>query len=167
MRQLEVDPAHARGPIVARNLSRKLFAGEHYLLAVDSHSRFACAWDDKLVALHLRLNHTRAILTAYPPDYHPLTPPQALYTPSRLAAKAFDALDGTLRLRSLDVSWEHCGGGGGAVASLFWAAGYNFGRGLSVQLVTYDARLIDVFWGEEALVAPYADVYRMLTYDVC
>jgi hypothetical protein len=160
---------------VARNLSRKFFAGEHYVLAVDSHSRFACAWDDKLVALHLRLNHTRAILTAYPPDYHPLTPPQALYTPSRLAAKGFDALDGTLRLRSLDVPWEHCGGGGGggggggAVASLFWAAGYNFGRSLSVHLVPYDARLVDVFWGEEALVVqalwaaacsrmPYADV---------
>ena len=32
-------PEEARGPVVARNLSRGLYSNEHYLLSIDSHSR--------------------------------------------------------------------------------------------------------------------------------
>ena len=90
----------ARGPVVARNFSRALYGNQHYFLSIDSHTRFGCGWDAKLVALHLSLNQTRAIVTAYPPHYDPLMGLQNLknLTASRLAALDFDTEDNILRI---------------------------------------------------------------------
>jgi len=154
IRRVIVRPEEARGPVVARNLSRALHRGEHYFLSVDSHMRFACDWDTKLVSLHLSLNQSRAIITAYPPNYEPLGSlrhAKAL-VPSRLAALDFNE-DGVLRIGSVYLSDAECGCSCAAAQSLFWAAGFNFGRALSLSEVTYDARLIDLFWGEELLMA--------------
>jgi hypothetical protein len=116
------------------------------------------------VSLHLQLNHTRAIITAYPPHYEPL---QGLHqsssheldsthivrhAPTRLVARGFGDDDGVLRLGSKEVAADECSGAW-AVPSLFWAAGFNFGRGMVVGEVPYDARLTDLFWGEEILMA--------------
>jgi len=167
-----MQPEEARGPVVARNLSRTLYRGEHYVLSVDSHTRFGCNWDKRLVALHLSLNQSRGIITAYPPPYDPLKASHRAHThphshphthpthlpPSRLAASAFHPEDNILRIGSVEIPKQECecrvsGVCGGAAASLFWAAGFNFARGMSVLEVQYDGRLLDLFWGEEILMA--------------
>lgn len=140
-----------------------------------SHMRFGCEWDSRLVALLLALNHSRALVTAYPPNYSPMQGLQhaARIEPSRLVALGFDDLDALapdapapaseldavggarahgkresdrhrqaadqqtrlkiLRIGSRLVPAEECARRGvGAVGSLFWAAGFNFGRGTAV-----------------------------------
>ena len=64
-------------------------------VGVRSHMRFGCEWDSRLVALLLALNHSRALVTAYPPNYSPMQSLQdaARVEPSRLVALGFDDLD--------------------------------------------------------------------------
>lgn len=154
IRRVLSTPKEARGPVPARNLSRALHRSEHYFLSIDSHMRFACEWDAELVSLHLALNRSRAILTAYPPNYEPLDGLEHVkyLNPARLAALGFNE-DGILRIGSVELSPRECTDPCAATPSLFWAAGYNFGRALSLSEVMYDARLTNLFWGEEMLMA--------------
>ena len=144
-------------------------------VGVRSHMRFGCEWDSRLVALLLALNHSRALVTAYPPNYSPMQSLQdaARVEPSRLVALGFHDLDALahdapapasdlnavggvrahgkrqsdrhrqaadeqssvkiLRIGSRHVPADECARRGiGAVTSLFWAAGFNFGRGTAV-----------------------------------
>ena len=154
VRRVLLRPEEARGPVPARNLSRALHNAEHYFLSIDSHMRFACGWDAKLVSLHLSLNHSRAIVTAYPPNYELLEGLEHVKyaKPSRLAALGFNE-DGILRIGSVELSSGECKNTYTATPSLFLAAGYNFGRALSLSEVRYDSRLTNLFWGEELLLA--------------
>jgi hypothetical protein len=70
VRYVHLHPRFARGPCWARSLAYSLWAGEKYLLQIDSHMWFQKGWDVQLVQEHvaasLQAGHPRQIITTYP-----------------------------------------------------------------------------------------------------
>lgn len=66
--------AEATGPCLARHFAQSLWRGETFVLQIDSHMRFAKAWDERMVSA-LRFceerGSRRPVLTAYPQGYEP------------------------------------------------------------------------------------------------
>ena len=73
IREIRLDFREATGPCKARALAQGLWAGEAYVLQIDSHMRFAAGWDARLVAWLAQAEacapHGRAVLSTYPPGY--------------------------------------------------------------------------------------------------
>lgn len=59
----------ARGPCFARAEAAKLYAGERFVLYLDSHMRMAVHWDSLLLEQWRMCQSDRAILTTYPVGY--------------------------------------------------------------------------------------------------
>lgn len=78
VREVRIDWREATGPSKARALAQALWAGEEYVLQIDSHMRFAQNWDARLLAwLHHAERSSRrgrAVLSCYPPPYEVFIP---------------------------------------------------------------------------------------------
>ncbi|ESL12154.1 hypothetical protein TRSC58_00083 [Trypanosoma rangeli SC58] len=59
----------AFGPTYGRYMAMLLYRGEDYALVLDSHNRFVYAWDTRIVAMQLALQHPKAVLSHYPESY--------------------------------------------------------------------------------------------------
>ena len=73
VREVRLDFREATGPCKARALAQALWAGEAYLLQIDSHMRFSRGWDEFLVRwlaqAQAEAPQGRAVLSTYPPNY--------------------------------------------------------------------------------------------------
>ncbi|KAJ3338648.1 Egl nine 3 [Gonapodya sp. JEL0774] len=82
VRREKFDARMAAGPVVARARLASMLEDEEFYMQVDSHMRFGLHWDARLIDLIRRCpNPNRAILTTYPPDYVPSTPPTTANPP--------------------------------------------------------------------------------------
>ncbi|EAN99214.1 hypothetical protein C3747_32g174 [Trypanosoma cruzi] len=61
----------ALGPAFGRYMSMLLYGGEDYMLVLDSHNRFVYAWDARIIAMQVALEHPKAVLSHYPESYAP------------------------------------------------------------------------------------------------
>ena len=74
VRTLSLPHTEAKGPIFARHLAASLYAGEDFVLQIDSHMRFRGNWDAYLVALLRCVEEeqgtNKVVLSTYPLGYH-------------------------------------------------------------------------------------------------
>jgi len=74
VRTLSLPHTEAKGPIFARHLAASLYAGEQFVLQIDSHMRFRGNWDAHLMGLlgriEAREGTAKAVLSTYPLGYH-------------------------------------------------------------------------------------------------
>lgn len=68
-RQVHINFRDAEGPLYARHLAQRLWNGEEYFLQIDSHMRFMCGWDEKLLRFLKECPSRKPILTTYPLGY--------------------------------------------------------------------------------------------------
>ncbi|CEM00894.1 unnamed protein product [Vitrella brassicaformis CCMP3155] len=149
LKVLVLDKGAARGPAWARHLAQLLWEGEPYLLAIDSHMRFRPKWDTLLLEDLGRCPSSKPILTSYPPAY-----PHGVgwdyvsdeTRPVLLCASHFDE-NGLLRTKGRMLT-SHLPS---PCPSLFWAAGFWFGRSDVLREVPY-VPLPDIFFGEEQVM---------------
>src|SRR5260221_9124411 len=66
-----VDARKSRGVCWARHQAEQFFAGEDYVLQVNSHTRFVPNWDDLMCEELARCDASKAALTCNPPAYRP------------------------------------------------------------------------------------------------
>ena len=112
-----------RGPCWARCEAQRLWRGEEYHLAIDSHMRFVQNWDTLLLSLLASCPTQKAVLTSYPPPYEL---PDKLCDDKRpplFVATSFDS-DGMLRLSGRTLASSPLASV--PLPTLFWAAGFNF-----------------------------------------
>lgn len=93
----DVDYRKSRGANWARRRLQRHWRGEPYTLIIDSHLRFANAWDKTLIGYVQQLKSTgvrKPIVTGYPPDFDPDTFPKGRsITPLKMYREAYiDAL---------------------------------------------------------------------------
>ena len=82
--QVRIAPFHwgeSEGVCWARHQAQQLWEGEDYVLSIDSHTRFAEDWDDRLIGELAECPSEKAVLSNHP----------ANYTPARYAAGRRDA----------------------------------------------------------------------------
>jgi hypothetical protein len=148
----------ARGVGWARARANKLWAGEDFLLQIDSHTRFAAGWDDDLIDMWLALGRERAIVSAYPPSFEIRPDGSEFRYPDREARRMelrHFRPNGTTaqRMQSLAL--------GEAPRQALLAAGFLFANGRFTRDVPYDPSC--VFDGEELSLAVRAYTHG---YDV-
>eukprot|EP00808_Paulinella_micropora_P032111 g66010.t1 len=148
---LRLDWQQAKGPCFARALAQTLWRGERFLLQIDSHMRFSRGWDRDLRHMwaQCRRRSQRPVLTTYPLGYELGQPAPTAREPNLLCAKAFDALDGMLRITGKTLA--ACPAE--PIQGLFWAAGFHFSEAWVMAEVPYDPNLKDLFFGEESAMA--------------
>lgn len=72
IRSVRLNYMDAKGPTYARYLCSTLWEGETYYLQIDSHSKFARGWDEKLISMIKDLKKSgvkKPLLSHYPPNY--------------------------------------------------------------------------------------------------
>lgn len=151
IRVLRLDAKEAKGPIWARHvLISRLFAGEKYLLSIDSHMLFMNNWDTVLINQLASCPSEKAILTCYPPEFDiqdrkriPKDDPVFLVF-LKWYEKYQLPLQERRRFKHKPAYPQPC---------LFWAAGFNFSKALSILEVPYDPDLRYAFTGEEITMA--------------
>ena len=67
----KVDYKEAKGPTHARVKITDMLQNEDFFLSIDSHTRFAKNWDEKLLNEWEKCNNPYAIITTYPKPYEP------------------------------------------------------------------------------------------------
>lgn len=156
IRYVQINPIDARGVSWARSIAFSLYQGETYLLQIDSHTHFASAWDQRLIAglEHLRAVVQRPILTTYPPPFEfddnnqpfpTLTPAGSVYGLKKHPETDLTENCATLRFRVEHLRGaEYCEG-------FHVGAGFLFALGQFVEEVPYDPYLY--FHGEEQSLA--------------
>jgi glycosyltransferase involved in cell wall biosynthesis len=134
----------ARGPCWARHRGYQLWAGEDYVLQIDSHMRFSQDWDQLLFEQLARCASNKPILTTYPCAYEP---PDTIVTsaPVFLGAKAF-ADNGMLAQQGIYKDRPSA-----PIKTAFIGAGFMFGPSAWISDVPYDPQLY--FLGEETTLA--------------
>lgn len=152
IRSLTVDASEAKGPVYARSvIEQKLFAGEDYVLGIDSHTVFAYGWDESAIEQLTMCDSERPILSCYPAEYElhtrdtplPTQPPQFLkfrdYHPKRFLPQ-FDRV-------------ECAGHPSRPMPSTYWAAGFSFASSRLYFECPVDPLYHYVFLGEEISMA--------------
>jgi hypothetical protein len=131
VRIIHVHPSETQGLGWARHVIERLWQGETHVLQIDSHMRFADAWDDRMLEQLDRCRSRLPILTTYPPGY---TPPRKLKdeAPGRLRALHFTP-EGLLLLNSISDAQPTA-----TVPSAFFAGGYAFYPGAFLREVPTD-----------------------------
>ena len=165
--QVRVNRVHwldTKGPTFARARSESLYAGETYIMGIDSHTNFAPGWDTIMIDMFKRIGNPKAIITAYPHGYPSSEQEeggdnaQVNVEPARMTS-----ICRTRRVQvGRTVSFKHDMNSvkrpsdpstGGPVRVAFLAAGFNFAAGRRVREVPYDPRTPFLFDGEETLLA--------------
>jgi hypothetical protein len=137
VRLLSVPALESKGPCWARHKVQTLYAGERYVLSIDSHTRFLEDWDVSMIDEWQRCENPRAVLTTYPAKY---TLPDDLdihALPTYLVASDHNNNAGLPRFNALyrqDCTDRPLRG-------LFLAAGFHFASGVMIDEVPVDPYL--------------------------
>lgn len=135
---LDVHYAHAKGCGWARNLAQQRYRGENYNLQIDSHHRFARAWDVKMKNLLelLRTDSPKPLLTGHPPGFDPDTYPSGRQEST--SAIVFDSFSPTGLVSLRSVRLPPPAHGEIAFKGKFVAGGFIFSDGSFIQDVMSD-----------------------------
>ncbi|MDY7087610.1 MAG: GlcNAc-transferase family protein [Actinomycetota bacterium] len=143
---LEFDARQSLGACWARAQVMRHYAGEDWFLQVDSHTRFAPDWDERVLALAAGTGAPKPVITCYPPMYEPGAEFTGGGVPTETVVTSWsgDGLPvfGQRELPVLD---------GRPVPARFVAGGFLFAPGSLVREVPYDPYLY--FHGEELTVS--------------
>ena len=146
-RILDVDFGLSRGACWARAEIMKLWQGEAWFLQVDSHCRFAPAFDEQLVRIALQTRSQKPILSTYASSFQPAdarTREVLRGYPQLMAISLFNP-EGIPHLKPVDIpNWQTRTF---PMRARFLAAGFLFTIGAFVEEVPYDPELY--FFGEE------------------
>ncbi|MBI1804711.1 MAG: hypothetical protein HY033_02445 [Ignavibacteriae bacterium] len=101
IRYIRVDAAESRGVCWARHLIQQQWAGEEFVLQIDSHMRFEDGWDRMMIELLNVCPSKKPLLTTYPGPY---IPPNSISRRSIpvIVPSHFDE-HGTLLLGSIEI----------------------------------------------------------------
>lgn len=112
IRQIILDYREATGPCKARMLAQKLWAGEQYLLQIDSHMRFTTGWDEALLQwlaeCEAQAEHGKAVLSTYPPSYEVSALMFKTSVPAILAGTQVLCVIGKVSLSKCSTTWCTC-----------------------------------------------------------
>jgi hypothetical protein len=148
-RVLDVDWRDSRGACWARAQVMQLWRGEQYFLQLDSHCRFAPAWDTKLIRMMQQTGSPKPILSTYAYPFTPVQPGcpgfEDLSGEAQLMAIETFTAEGLPQLKPMGI--PGLAQRTGPVPARFLAAGFLFAPGEFVQDVPYDPELY--FFGEE------------------
>lgn len=125
--------SESKGVCWARHQTQKLYAGEEYVLMIDSHMRFVESWDTLLIKELGDCNSEKPIISCYPASY---TPPYTLQLdtkPTVMKAQPFTAY-GDLRCKGVMLGYEP----DKPLKGAFVAGGFIFARGGIINEVPYD-----------------------------
>ncbi|AGL14088.1 GlcNAc-transferase family protein [Actinoplanes sp. N902-109] len=149
VRVLDVDARQSRGACWARAQIMDHYAGEDWLLQVDSHTRFAPGWDDRLVATAAATGAAKPVITCYPPMYEPAAGCTGEGVPSETVVSDWttDGLPVFAQRTLADRSRP-------AVPARFVAGGFLFAPGSLAREVPYDPNIY--FIGEELTMSARA-----------
>ncbi len=147
VRILDVDWRESRGACWARAEIMKLWQGEDFFMQIDSHCRFATAWDERMIATMERTGSERPLLSTYASGFTPSTDGTIERLgghPQLMAIESFTP-DGLPQLKPVDIpDWQTRTT---PMRARFLAAGFLFTLGTFVKEVGYDPDLY--FFGEE------------------
>ncbi|KAG8344261.1 putative Glycosyltransferase (GlcNAc) [Trypanosoma vivax] len=174
IRVRRITPAAANGPTYGRYMAMLLYRGEDYTLVLDSHIRFVYAWDSRLAALYIEMQHPRLVLTHYPESYNASSGSHFVYerkTTVYLCRATFIDSVGYVRLKGIvmdsadavlymheehvkDYPIPHLSLSPNVKRPLPqpWASGgFLFANGSIMREVPFDPHLPNLFDGEEVL----------------
>ena len=131
----------------ARAKAHKLWAGEEYVLNIDSHMRFVEGWDERMLAQLKACPASKPLLSTYPPGY---VPPDKLNPPTvpMLCGGYFDDT-GVQVNKSRAIQPEDAPSL--PLPSMLYAAGFAFASSQVLKEVPYDPFIY--FQGEEISMA--------------
>ena len=139
VRCIGYDARDSLGPCWAKSEAQKLWQAESYLLSIDSHMRFAVAWDVSMIEMLKKCPSPKPILTTYPAPYRP--PDKRSVCTPHIVAWEFQTDTGLLRLVGQNRHMDRPKRGA------FLAGGFNFCSSSFIEEVPYDPHLY--FYGEE------------------
>ena len=147
----------ATGPVTARAIGSRMYAGEAFALQIDSHLEFIREWDVAVLEQHSSTGNLAAVLTTYlsnmnsgavGPDGENLQ-----HTTPVMAHSGFVSTHGVdyLSHGATGAQTDHFNSGMPFLPLLspYWAAGWSFSPGKFVVDVPNDPYLPMVFNGEE------------------
>lgn len=147
VRILDIDWRDSRGACWARAEIMKFWQGEDYFMQVDSHCRFATAWDERLIATMAQTGSPKPLLSTYASGFTPSldgSPERLGGYPQLMAIQTFTP-EGLPQLKPVDIpDWQTRTM---PMRARFLAAGFLFTLGKFVGEVGYDPELY--FFGEE------------------
>ena len=155
VRVLDVDWRQSRGACWARSEIMRLYQGEDYFLQIDSHCRFATAWDERMIATMAQTGSEKPVLSTYASGFTPAfegSEERLGGQPQLMAIQTFTA-EGLPQLKPVDMPERHCHTASHHTSrsqpmrARFLAAGFLFTLGSFVEEVGYDPELY--FFGEE------------------
>jgi peroxiredoxin len=128
--------AEANGVCWARHEAQKLYAGEDYVLMIDSHMRFIPGWDRALIEELANCEAPKPFLSTYPPGYKPPDRLEENPSPIVMRAKPFNE-QGDIRFdgEALPLAPEK------PLRGAFLAAGLLFAPGAFLREIPYDPYL--------------------------
>jgi hypothetical protein len=144
---VECDWRASEGVCWARHNLQKLYEGEEFTLALDSHHRFEWRWDEQLKGEFASLPSPKPVLTGYLPSYEPDKPIEPSARTVLMLADKFE--DGILLFVAKRVRLS--GNRMAPVAARFFSAHFAFSRGSFLQDCPHDPQLY--FLGEEITLA--------------
>ena len=140
-----VDWRESKGACWARSEVMKLWRGEPWFLQVDSHCRFANAWDEKLMNEMNQTGSPKPILSTYASPFMPGGNEALVEGPLQMAFQGFTD-DGIPHMKPFAIpDWQSLTR---PRRARFLSAGFLFAQGNFVEEVGYDPELY--FLGEEA-----------------
>lgn len=150
----------SKGACWARAEVMKLYDGETWYLQLDSHHRFAEAWDIKLIEQVGLSRSEKPVLTTYPAGF---TPGQEAGAAEQVTVMEFDSFtnQGLPSLRPSVVTEPPAR----PIRARFIAAGFLFAPGSFVHEVPYDPELY--FHGEEITLAVRAFTHGYDLFHPC
>lgn len=134
----------SKGACWARARSNSKWGGEQYMLQVDSHTRFVRDWDEKVENMWLSLDDPKAILTGYPPEFHPDKPEDQWVKHPQLCNVVCFHGRYPYSLPKMIPNWQSLTK---PIKAVHISAGFIFGPGKLCQQVHYDRAMY--FCGEE------------------
>lgn len=144
-RLLDVNWRESKGACWARAEIMKLWQGENWFLQVDSHCRFANAWDDVLLRTMSETGSDKPILSTYASPFTPGEKEILGGAPLQMVFQQFTP-EGIPQLRPGPFPPARMSKR--PLRARFLAAGFLFGPGRFVEEVPYDPDLY--FMGEES-----------------
>jgi len=152
VRFIPVPYSESKGACWARANACQLYDGQTHYLQIDSHHRFADAWDEKLIAMLKELESEgvkKPLLTAYPPAYDPKNDPAGRASGGiQIDFNTFSDNSVFTTGSSPIKNWESRSK---PIRGRFFAGGFAFARSSFIHEVPYDQALY--FQGEEMAMA--------------
>lgn len=142
---IRIRAADSQGACWARHQAQQFYAGETFLLQIDSHMRAINNWDNLLLQTWVDCHDPMAVLSVYPNGFQQPCELQLNSLPV-MAAHYFDDY-GILKFKGIGRYRLPEQQPKAPLANAFVAGGFLFGPGELLRLVPYDPKLY--FYGEE------------------